>query len=212
MFTEGENTPVDTDTIKQGDKMDLLETVKQRKKEQVANNEDVGYVMHVSFDKKYNIRTMAGGLYTVIELGSKYKEDNYIIPKYQRELVWNIENKQNLIQSIMLGSPIGEFIFVKEVIDCHINWTIVDGQQRINALREFVSSKYRDSDGRYYKDYSYREMTYFAELFSNFSAMYIQDLSESEQVEIYLAKNTGGVIHSKEELQKAKDYLAEIGE
>lgn len=195
-------------------KMDLFGTLKKRKQEQIANNEDTRYSMHVSFDKKYDIRTMASGLYGVIELGIKHEEDNYIIPKYQRGLVWSLENKQNLIQSIMLGSPIGEFIFAKQEVDekndYHVDWTIIDGQQRINALREFVTNQFNDKDSRYFKDYSYREMTYLVELFSNFTAMYIQDLSEPAQVEVYLAKNTGGVVHSKEELQKAKNYLAGI--
>ena len=194
--------------------MDLYEILKQRKQEQVNNKEDTRYSKYTSFDKKYNTRKMATGLHNVIQLGVKYEEDKYIIPAYQRELVWSLENKQNLIKAIMQGSPIGEFIFAKEIIDMkddyHIKWTIIDGQQRINSIREFISNKFKDSDDRYFKEYSYREMTYLIEEFTNFSAVYIEDLSEKEQIEIYLSKNTGGVVHTKTELQKAQDYMTSL--
>lgn len=196
--------------------MTVFDKTKERKKEQRDNNEDTRYSKHIPFDQKYNIRNMSSGLYSIIDLGRKYEEDKCIIPAYQRELVWSLENKQNLIFSIMIGSPIGEFIFNKKEIenghDYSVEWTVIDGQQRIDALRGFTDNIFADKDGRFFKDYSYREMSYLVERFSNFSAFFIEDLSEKEQIEVYLAKNTGGVIHTKEELEKARKYLANLSE
>jgi len=190
--------------------IDALELTYKRKQEQLDNNEDTRSTKYIPFNERYDVKTINYGLYFLIELGAKANDDRYVIPEYQRELVWNLKNKQNLIFSIMNGSPIGEFIIAKDTVNkkqyYHI-WTIIDGQQRINTLKEFVLNKFKDLDGRYFKDYSYREMTYLCEGFTNFNIITVQDLTLKEQVEIYLAKNVGGVIHTEEQLEKARQFL-----
>lgn len=191
--------------------IDIFEIAHKRKKEQLDNKENTRDTKYIPFSEKYDVKTINYGLYFLIELGAKANDDKYIIPDYQRELVWSLKNKQNLIFSIMNGSPIGEFIIAKDTVDKKIQyyhiWTIIDGQQRINALKEFALNKFKDLDGRYFKDYSYREMTYLCEGFSNFNIIIVQNLTPKEQVEIYLAKNIGGVVHTEEELEKAKQFL-----
>jgi len=180
---------------------------------QKENGDDLNYFKHIPFDRKYKVRKFPSGLAKIIELGDK-NEDELIIPDYQRDLVWTLENKQNLIYAIMNGTPIGEFIFARETVDKKTvffhRWIVLDGQQRMNALKEFVQDVYPDKDGRFYSEYSYREMVYLFEDFDGFSAMYIQDLSEKDQIEIYLSKNIGGVAHTELELQKAKELLAKM--
>lgn len=191
--------------------IDLYAAADARHKQQLVYNEDSRFLYRVPFDKKYQIKKFPTGLCKLIELGLK-NEDKYIVPEYQRDLVWSLENKQNLIFAIMNGSPIGEFIFSRYTVDTpkdfHHEWSVIDGQQRINALREFVQNQFRDKDGRYYSEYSYREMVYLFEDFDNFSAVYIQDLSERDAVEIYISKNIGGVAHTEDELARAYQYLS----
>ena len=43
--------------------------------------------------------------------------DRFIIPEYQRGLVWSDEQKVNLIKSIMTGVPIGTFVFARQAYD-----------------------------------------------------------------------------------------------
>jgi hypothetical protein len=197
--------------------IDLYEIASARVAEQKKKGEDTRASLYIPFDKKYKVRKFPTGLCKVVQLGvhpNERNNDKYIVPDYQRSLVWDLENKQNLIYAIMNGSPIGEFIFSRKTIDTKDNyyheWIIIDGQQRINTLREFVTNKFQDKDGRFYKDYSYREMIYLFEDFDNFTASYIQDLTELEQVKIYLSKNLGGVVHTDKEIQRAKDYLAKL--
>lgn len=196
--------------------INTFEIARLRKEEQLSNGEDTRETKYIPFSERYDLKTMNYGLYFLIELGVKDNGDVYIIPEYQRELVWTLENKQNLIFAIMNGSPIGEFIFAKDTVDTkteyYHKWIVIDGQQRINALKEFVLNKFVDLDGRYFKDYSYREMTYFLENYTNFNFVSIKNLSLKEQVEIYISKNIGGVVHSKEEINKAKDFLNNIDE
>jgi len=203
--------------ISKGFKMDLYRLVRARKEEQKKRGEDTRSVQVKPFDERYDIRTLGRGLGEIIELGVKtggiYQDDKYIIPQYQRGLVWSMKNKQNLISSIMSGSPIGEFIFARKEIDSkdthHVEWTVIDGQQRVDALRGFVSNEFTDRGGRYFKEYSYREMVYLTERFSNFSAVYIQDLTKKEQAEMYISKNIGGVAHTDEELNLAREFLCQ---
>lgn len=194
--------------------INTFEIALKRKEEQLLNNENTRETKYIPFSERYDLKVMNYGLYFLIELGAKDNSDLYIIPDYQRELVWTLENKQNLIYAIMNGSPIGEFIFAKDTVESkteyYHKWIVIDGQQRINALKEFVTNEYTDLDGRYFKDYSYREMTYFLENYTNFNFISINNLSLKEQVEIYISKNIGGVAHSNDEIKKAKDFLNSI--
>lgn len=194
--------------------INTFEITRLRKEEQLSKGENTRVTKYIPFSERYELKTINYGLYFLIELGVKDNKDQYIIPDYQRELVWTTENKQNLIYAIMNGSPIGEFIFAKDTVDTkteyYHKWIVIDGQQRINALKEFVLNTFADLDGRYFKDYSYREMTYFLENYTNFNFVSIKNLSLKEQVEIYISKNIGGVVHSNEEIEKAKSFLESI--
>ena len=114
----------------------------------------------------------------------------------------------------MSGSPIGDFIFSRKEVyttdDFYYEWEVIDGQQRINTLREFIKDGFRDIDGRLYSEYSYREMKYLAEDFSKFGAFYLEDITQEEAIKIYISRNTGGISHTEDELNKAKEYLLNL--
>jgi len=65
-------------------------------------------------------------------------------PKYQRRLVWPVSHKVYLIDTILKGLPIPKF-FVQLIVDPKTGKTIynvVDGQQRLNAIFEFIDGKF----------------------------------------------------------------------
>jgi len=65
-------------------------------------------------------------------------------PKYQRRLVWPVSHKVYLIDTILRGLPIPKF-FVQLIVDPKTGKTIynvVDGQQRLNAIFEFIDGKF----------------------------------------------------------------------
>lgn len=67
---------------------------------------------------------------------------------YQRRSVWNIQDKVRLIETILLDLIIPEVFFWPAAIDAESGKTyehIVDGQQRLNAIFEFISG--RDDKG-----------------------------------------------------------------
>ncbi len=66
---------------------------------------------------------------------------------YQRKLVWTLEEKQGLIDTILKGYPVPLFLFVsrRETLDDgkHIvKREIIDGLQRLEAIISFINNKF----------------------------------------------------------------------
>ena len=60
-------------------------------------------------------------------------------PNFQRRRVWTDSQKSNLIESILFQLPVPEiYIQVKTGPDGRSEYIVVDGQQRINAILEFL--------------------------------------------------------------------------
>lgn len=67
--------------------------------------------------------------------------------KYQRKLVWSIEEKQELIRSLMRGYPIPLILFAKYANS--ESYEIIDGMQRLDAICGFLENQF-PVDGKYF--------------------------------------------------------------
>ena len=66
-------------------------------------------------------------------------------PVFQRRKVWTDRQKSNLIESILLQLPVPEiYMQVKTGPDGRSEYVVVDGQQRISAILEFVGVNSRE--------------------------------------------------------------------
>lgn len=160
-----------------------------------------------SFLDKFDITNSFLNIEALVFLGFKY-DDTYNIPEYQRELKWTEFQKQSLIQSILLGNPIGDFL-IKEVEyndGSTFHYYVIDGQQRINALREFAVGSLRLFDGRTIKELNYRDGRAFFE-YRTFNGWKVKNISIEDEIQLYLDRNVGGTNHTKEEIDKAKNFL-----
>ena len=63
-------------------------------------------------------------------------------PDYQRPAVWSQAQKQLLMDTILRGYDIPKFYW-RKVSSSPDNYEVVDGQQRVRAIWEFVEGKYR---------------------------------------------------------------------
>ncbi len=99
---------------------------------------------------KYSIRTKQ-----IVDLVNEIKSDKLIsAPFFQRNLVWRITHKQDFIKTILLGLPFPEIFIAKgelNVDDMTSTSCIVDGQQRMMAIVEFINNEF-EVDDRNYKD------------------------------------------------------------
>ena len=82
---------------------------------------------------------------SISEFYNWYKDDNLkLSPKYQRGLVWNEKAKSYFLDTIIKGLP-SPSIFIREhtnPIEKKTKREVIDGQQRMNAIIEFVDNKF----------------------------------------------------------------------
>lgn len=75
--------------------------------------------------------------YSIDFLIQQFHNDEFYIPdEYQRQYIWNEEDKNRFIESILLGLPI-PLMFFSDTEDGRCE--IIDGAQRTQAMEEFMS-------------------------------------------------------------------------
>jgi len=65
-------------------------------------------------------------------------------PPYQRGSIWDDDRRRLLIRSLLLGIPVGAIILNKASDSIALDvapYTVIDGKQRIEALRAFVDDE-----------------------------------------------------------------------
>lgn len=81
---------------------------------------------------------------TVTEAYRAYRSDNLLVNrKYQRKLIWTVEEKEKLISSILKGYPI-PLILLAERPQIHGSgkYEIIDGMQRLDAICSFIENSF----------------------------------------------------------------------
>lgn len=82
------------------------------------------------------------GFYSVFELKRRYDalESRVILDSdFQREDVWNINRKAELVESVLMGLPLPVFYFNQ---DKYGRLIVVDGRQRLTALFEYMTDEF----------------------------------------------------------------------
>ena len=133
-------------------------------------------------------------------------------PDFQRDFVWGLDKKRQLIDSILLGIPLPIFYFSE---DKNSNYLVVDGKQRLSTIFGFIENKF--SLGNEYRfitsnSDSCQEVS-FAELLprirnkiEDFKLMcYIVSSTTPDiiQNEIFVRVNRGGVPLNHQEIRNA---------
>lgn len=84
-------------------------------------------------------------------------------PFFQRNLVWREIHKHDFIETIQRGYPFPQIFIARGDIDVDTMTSqscVVDGQQRMNAIMEFITNRY-PVNGRLYKDLDQEEKEVF---------------------------------------------------
>ena len=134
---------------------------------------------------------------------------------FQREFIWDLEDKQLLIDSIYNHRDIGKFLIKKNNIGtvCDLQGKgeeayfreIIDGKQRLNALLEFVQNKFADSNGNFYSEFSESAKRKFTG-YMNFSFGEIDDRATDQNIlDIFLMVNHTGKQMAIEHINFVKD-------
>lgn len=129
-------------------------------------------------------------------------------PDFQRGHVWNKSQQISYCEYVLKGGTSGKDIYC----NCP-NWegggdegefTLVDGKQRIRAVQRFLGNEIKVF-GHYYKEFKGHLRQ--ADCHFNWHVASIE--TRAELIEWYLDFNSGGTIHSTEELDRVRALLAD---
>lgn len=95
---------------------------------------------------------------TVERAYEEYRNGVYLVNRrYQRKLVWNINEKEAFIDSLRNGYPVPLFLFSTNSYKGMDRREIIDGMQRLNAVFGFIENEF--TIGGYYFDLSSTALT-----------------------------------------------------
>ena len=112
------------------------------------------------------------------------------IPDFQRPLGWSKNQNIQFIESLVSDLPIGVYV-LHESQDLN-EYIVLDGQQRMSAIIDFVDGKF-SVFGFTYPDCSIQDKRKFLHI--NFPHYLLRGLSHDEQKDCYLRMAYGGTAH-----------------
>ena len=138
-----------------------------------------------------------------------------IDPDFQRGHVWDDEKRSRYIEYVLRGGNSSRDIWFN-----HTNWNtdmmsgsfvLVDGLQRLTAVRKFMNDELPVFNGLYLSDFDGpRRNDGLVRLpmhcYLTFRVNNLQ--TRAEVLQWYIDLNEGGVVHSKEEIERVKALLA----
>lgn len=134
------------------------------------------------------------------------KEDGLQLnPDFQRGHVWNEDQQVSYVEFFLCGGTTGRVVYLNHP-GWHRNYegefVCVDGLQRITAIKRFINNEIKVY-GYYFKEYEDKPRISTHSLRIN-----VNDLKTKKEVlQWYLEMNSGGVAHTKEELDKVRLLL-----
>jgi len=139
-------------------------------------------------------------------LNSYYSAGIDMNPPYQRELVWDENDKMALIDSIFNNIDIGKFTLVHRGFSVEVMYEIVDGKQRLSALTEFFEGRFAYR-GLVFQQMSNRDRHQFLDYLVSWAVS--EHLSSEQKMKLFLKLNTTGRPQDLAHLQKVREMLAQ---
>lgn len=133
-------------------------------------------------------------------------------PDYQRGKVWTQEQKAYYMGFILEGGKTLPLI-INVPSDTEAYAEIVDGKQRLTAIQEWLNGKFaatlHDGTEVYLSDF--KDDVSLRLLNTSVRIKFgLVKLSRREVLEYYLRFNTGGSIHTEDEIEKVRELLREL--
>lgn len=126
-------------------------------------------------------------------------------PDFQRGHVWTEEQQVKYVEYALRGGESGLELYFNcpgWMDDYRGPFEIVDGKQRLQAARQFLNNKIK-AFGHFYKEFEGSLSTLDVVFYFNIANL----KSRKEVLQWYLDFNSGGTVHSQEELDRVKALL-----
>lgn len=128
-------------------------------------------------------------------------------PHYQRGNVWEYGDKLSLIDSIFKNNDIGKFCFNRRDYGSDKLFEIIDGKQRLTAISEFVTNKYKYK-GLYWFELNPGDRDRFMN--KTFQLATLQESNEKRIYQYFLKMNTTGKRQDPGHIDYVKKLLGEL--
>jgi hypothetical protein len=164
---------------------------------------DHSIIKNIDLQLNYSQRPMAD------IFSKKYHFGLVMNPPYQRDYVWDMEDKIKLINSIFNNIDIGKFVFISlDYYDRedHYSYEILDGKQRIDAVTSFYENRF-SYNGLYFNQMNKHEQHHFTEY--PIAEAEVRNLTEEQKLRYFLMVNTTGKSMGKEQLDKVRKMIEE---
>lgn len=151
--------------------------------------------------------------YSIFELHRKYnKTPQQLILEvdFQRRNVWSPKQKNELIESVLMGLPLPIFYFKQQD---NATIAVVDGKQRLSTLFDFIDNSFALKDlqilsflnGRYFKDLVGEYGVYQTQLedYQVYSHVILPPTPDNILFDIFDRVNRGGTKLNKQEIRNA---------
>lgn len=131
----------------------------------------------------------------------------FVLPPWQRGVVWGEERQRAFIEGILLGFPPGVIVTVEAdwLADNRptlgSGW-LIDGQQRVTSIREFVEDRLTVFGGVRYSDLSKLDRIRRFDRVPFPQIILPANTDEAVLKALYFRMNYGGVAHTPEDLAR----------
>jgi hypothetical protein len=166
-----------------------------------TNDSKESLIQNIDLRLNYSQRDLGDILSKVFHFGVNFE------PDYQRDYVWELEDKVSLVDSIFNNIDIGKFVFIRKNYTNERLYEVLDGKQRINAILDFYEDRFQYK-GKYFSDLSYRDQNHFEGYTVNIAE--ISDITPKQVLQYFLMVNKTGRVMSKEQLVKVEKMLEEM--
>ncbi len=131
-------------------------------------------------------------------------------PEYQRDYVWDEQDKEYLLESIFDNIDIGKFVLIdlgEEYWARGFSYEILDGKQRLNTLIEYYENRF-PYKGKYYNDLSWKDKIFFKK--HNISVAIIENMNKNRILKCFVTLNKRGRVMDIEQIKKVERMIEEI--
>lgn len=146
------------------------------------------------------------------------KKDQLIIDEsFQRQFVWSIKDQVRLMETILLGYSIPELYLWMADTDPDTGdskYSIVDGQQRISTIRDYINNKFKLNTGYLETEETSFNNKYFSELLPDdkktiwdyplATRIIRRDMDKDDIVTMFLRLNSTNLTLNPQELRNAE--------
>jgi len=133
--------------------------------------------------------------------GSKLQID----PDFQRGHVWTEQQQIAWLEFFFRGGKTGRVIYLNHpgwMRDYDGDFVLVDGKQRIEALRRFYANEI-PIFGSYFREFTDKSRHSLINIRININTL----KTRAEVLKWYIEMNAGGTPHTPEEIEKVRDLL-----